>query len=532
MHTKVIRMESQSAGDLRRGTPVAPRAAHATRPFAGRVGGRAALIGAALLLAPMLLPAQSMAAYARAAGQHGRAVQTPPLAAGGVVSLRWGGGILGLSLTARGLAPDTFTQGFLVPGTCSDPGGVAAFRTQAERTDAHGAITDARTKIGAQASGIRLPKAFEVVQNGRVVLCGDTAEDAGDARVAGLVRSASITVTLTTASGPAPGQVPSADPARTGHDPVTLTGKQTLNDTSIDGPALSSVFFTHLGTATALAWTDPAQHLNVASVSSDLAVTNKLTLPETSPFRPDVALSAPESPVTVAWTGTDPNRSLNVLYDVYGDSPKKLTLQHESSFAAPALLARLSAPAQGTSSLFLGWTGTDPNHSLNLLPIAVTAAGLEPGQKTTLSRFSSDAGPHLAWHEPNAAVPTVVLDWTSRARQLMVATSSDGVHFAPESGVGLPETSDFAPGTVNITFFPTTPGPGDWIGWTGTDPAHHLNLQSTTDFPTFPDPAGTKTVLEDTAFGGPALAFNFDGQIAWTGTDPAHHLNIAKYATS
>jgi hypothetical protein len=127
----------------------------------------------------------------------------------------------------------------------------------------------------------------------------------------------------------------------------------------------------------------------------------------------------------------------------------------------------------------------------------------------------------------------VVLNWTTRALQLKLATSTDGVHFAPDSGVGLPETSAFAPQTVNITFFPDNgrpPGPADWIGWTGTDPAHHLNLQSTTTFPTFTNPAGTKTTLGETAFGGPALAFNFEGQIAWTGTDPAHHLNIATFA--
>lgn len=179
--------------------------------------------------------------------------------------------------------------------------------------------------------------------------------------------------------------------------------------------------------------------------------------------------------------------------------------------------------------MFLAWTGTDPNHLLNILPIAVTASGLVPGQKTTLSQLSSNAGPHLAFREPNTQTPTVVLNWTTPALQLRVATSSDGVHFSPDLGVGLPETSDFAPDTVNITFFPAAPGPADWIGWTGTDPGHHLNLQSTTEFPDFTNPAGTKTTLGDTALGGPALAFNFEGQIAWTGTDPAHHVNIAKF---
>jgi hypothetical protein len=57
-------------------------------------------------------------------------------------------------------------------------------------------------------------------------------------------------------------------------------------------------------------------------------------LPETSPFRPDVGLSAPNSPVTVAWTGTD------------------------------------------------------THHSLNIVPTTVAASGLEAGQKTTLPHFS------------------------------------------------------------------------------------------------------------------------------------------------
>ena len=84
----------------------------------------------------------------------------------------------------------------------------------------------------------------------------------------------------------------------------------------------------------------------------------------------------------------------------------------------------------------------------------------------------------------------------------------------------LPETTAFAPGAL----FGAS---GDWIGWTGTDTAHHLYLEETSSYPSFPNP---KTVLPELALGGPALAFNNGNQIAWTGTDAQHHLNVAKFA--
>ena len=57
------------------------------------------------------------------------------------------------------------------------------------------------------------------------------------------------------------------------------------------------------------------------------------------------------------------------------------------------------------------------------------------------------------------------------------------------------------------------------ISWTGTDPAHHLNLEAIA--------TGNNITLPETSIAGPGLA-NFGGylDIAWTGTDPAHHLNV------
>jgi hypothetical protein len=289
-----------------------------------------------------------------------------------------------------------------------------------------------------------------------------------------------------------------------------LLTKITLPDTSIDGPALSSIYVPNGTSESVLAWTgtDAGHHLNVETSGDGLHFSGKRILPETSPYRPDVALAAPAGAVALAWTGTDANHSLNVLYDVYGQQ-RKLTLQNESSISAPALLIG--------PGFYLAWTGTDANHSLNLMPIEVTSSGLTPGKKSILSQFSSNAGPHLA----RVGATTFALAWTSRASKLFLATGTDVPTLSVAS---LPEFSAFAPQTESLG---RVQGSGkQWIGWTGTDAAHHLNLQWN-----FTDPA-TKTTLSELALGGPALAFHAQEQLAWTGTDSAHHLNIATFTAS
>ncbi len=294
---------------------------------------------------------------------------------------------------------------------------------------------------------------------------------------------------------------------------VSFASKVTLPETSIDGPTLSSV-----GSDSVLAWTgtDAEHHLNVETSSAGLPFGNKRTLDETSLFRPAVALAAQDGAVAVAWTGTDSNHSLNVLYDVYGSS-KKLTLWDENSFTAPALLIG--------PGMYLAWTGTDSNHSLNLLALSVTASGLIAGAKTTLFADSSDAGPYLA----RGSATVIDLAWTSRSLQLRVASATNPAGLEP--GTALAEISASAPDVSVLGAFLGV-GNQQWIGWTGTDEAHHLNLTWTTAFPTFPSPPAGKTILSDTALGGPALAYNGANQIAWTGTDSAHHVNIATFANA
>jgi hypothetical protein len=291
---------------------------------------------------------------------------------------------------------------------------------------------------------------------------------------------------------------------------VTVNNKVTLPDTSIDGPALDSV-----SSKTVLAWTgtDPAHHLNVEMSNDGLRYGNKRILNETSPFRPDVTATAVQAGIVVvlAWTGSDPNHSLNVLFDVYGSSPKKLTLRDENSFTAPAILF---GPC-----LCMAWTGTDANHSLNILSLSVTPSAIVPGTKTILTKDSSDAGPHLR----RGSATVMDLLWSTRGTlQLRVAAATHADGLEPGNTVD-GETSAAAPdGFFLGPLFGL--GSQEWIGWTGTDPAHHLNL-----FPIAGNPAPTTTILADTAIGGPALSFNTaldENLLAWTGTDVDHHLNV------
>jgi hypothetical protein len=316
---------------------------------------------------------------------------------------------------------------------------------------------------------------------------------------------------LLTVTAAAPGRALArpAHPARPSRPAaVTESAKVTLPETSIAGPGFN-------GGQIAWAGTDAAHHLNVRVGSGGLAFPTKITLPETSPFAPAITVLPSEGNVVqfaLAWTGIDVAHHLNVefLSSSSGSTTVagKMTLP-ESSIGAPALIF------DGVQ--WLAWTGTDANHSLNMLQLA----GPQHGQKTVLQQFSSDAGPSLNVFGNDE----LVLGWSVRGtQQLNVATSTDGVQFSSPLGSGLPQTSATAPQVVQPGEHSSSNG---CIAWTGTDAAHHLNVQCTTSFPKFPDPADSKTVLPERALGAPG--FTGDA-IAWTGTDAAHHLNVAQLA--
>jgi hypothetical protein len=296
---------------------------------------------------------------------------------------------------------------------------------------------------------------------------------------------------------------------------VTESAKVTLPETSIDGPGFSE------GVDIAWTGTDAAHHLNLSSGTDGLHFPNKTILSETSPAGPAVVNFLTEQPPDIAWIGTDAAHHLNVEF---GPNGTKLILP-ETSFARPAISF---VAVSGAIKMLVAWTGTDANHSLNVLPITLPSLGGGPivGKKTVLSQFSSDAGPSLVGSVTGAS--EFVLGWSVRGTErLNLAESSDGVHFSSALGNGLPETSAEAPQFLQDS----SSSSSGCVVWTGTDAANHLNVQCTTQFPQFPNPAQTKTELSETALGAPGVspfATSSPGEIAWTGTDAAHHLNVAQ----
>jgi hypothetical protein len=287
---------------------------------------------------------------------------------------------------------------------------------------------------------------------------------------------------------------------------VTEGTKVILPETSIAGPgfALSEIAWTG---------TDPAHHVNIRVGTDGLNFPEKTTLPATSPVGPALVTQPGEAPLTPVLAWTDNNHLLHIQFGLAGAITADL---HETSFAAPAVALGTVGDVVET---LVAWTGTDANHSLNVLPITRAGTGVPTlGRKTELRQFSSDAGPSLVG---NFQASEFVLGWSVRGTEkLNLATSTDGTSFTSALGAGLPQTSVSPPAFVQLHG-----SASGCIAWTGTDVASHLNVQCTTQFPQFPDPAETKTKLSETALGGPGF---FDTEIAWTGMDATHHLNVAQ----
>ncbi len=303
-----------------------------------------------------------------------------------------------------------------------------------------------------------------------------------------------------------------AAPAITG--PFNLITKSVLSDTSIDGPALAGL--TTGRTRAAIAWTgtDQERRLNVMISETGSGFYSKRTLSETARYGPAITM-IPDDKVAIAWVGTDSARTLNVLYNVYG-APRKLILWGETSSMAPALTYE-------NGQLYLAWTGDDAGRRPNVLAITIGATGLSVGAKTTLWQFSSGAAPSLS---PGLNHAGLILSWSQAGTGVIsFATSPDGKTW-PATASTLPETTASAP---HMASFVASDMPQTYLAWTGTNAAHSLNLRYTTSYPSWPA-TGAKSILDDTALGGPQIAYIGGPQallLAWTGTDEAHHLNIA-----
>lgn len=338
--------------------------------------------------------------------------------------------------------------------------------------------------------------------------------------IGGLAILAALMLNTLASTGPARVGAQSKDPTATA--PAREITKATLADTSIAAPAFWST--TSGPVRSVLAWTgtDTEHRLNVMTSATGTTYSHKVTLPETSNAAPAV-VRTPNGAVAVAWVGTDGRRTLNVLYDVYGARPQKLTLWGEASAVSPAL-------AVFNGNLLLAWTGLDAGHRPNLLPILMGST-LRAGAKTTLWQYSAASAPGLSV-DPNDQ--HLILSWaaTVPANRISFARSQDGVQWSMPPASPLAETTFAGPGMIGIA---ASAMPSHYLTWAGTDPARSVNVQYSESFPGWPNPVTTKAILPESAFEAPALGFIGGSNlmmIAWTGVDTAHHLNVAVLAAT
>lgn len=308
--------------------------------------------------------------------------------------------------------------------------------------------------------------------------------------------------------------------------------KVVLPETSFDGPALWTQRgpSAPVGALTVLAWTGTDGRLNFMYTNDGVSFFGKATLSETSFVRPAVVRGTGEgasvAPVALAWTGTDAGHHLNVLYSVPGATPMKLTLWQDTSFTSPAL-EWLNG---NTNTLLLAWAGTDAGHALNILPVSITSHGLVAGTKTTLWTYHSLGQPALIVDRSMTSETRFFLSWSDLAsHRIAWATSPNGTTWSRQPT--FVETSGAGPSMMGL-IEQLAHIPPYWLGWTGTDAAHHVNVLYALDLSQWTTNS-TKATLPETAVGGTVVGFVLsppDQQmlVAWTGTDAAHHLNVAR----
>lgn len=310
----------------------------------------------------------------------------------------------------------------------------------------------------------------------------------------------------------------------------TEGSKVILDELSIDGPAIAVTY----SPQTIIAWTgtDPNHLLNIMTSSDGLHYSNKHILPENSLWRPAVAYidsgrGAPYGTIVLAWTGTDPNHTLNVEFISTPDFnvTRKITFWGENSFTAPAL-ATINGDIR--SDIYLSWAGTDPGHTVNVMHLSTDS---DQTDKTILWGWNSLSRPNLSTDPSVSASNALILSWTGTNHRIYFATSTDKIHWNMPNTSPLSIQTDWAPSMIGIA---TTSQPGlHWLAWAGngTSPTGNINLQYTQHYPTWSD-ANATTSLDESAISSLALAVYGDGPthdvlIAWTGTDNYHHLNVA-----
>jgi hypothetical protein len=299
--------------------------------------------------------------------------------------------------------------------------------------------------------------------------------------------------------------------------------KVVLADTSIDGPAIMATY----APATVLAWTgtDSAHRINLMTSSDGLHYGNKITLNETSLWRPAIAFidsgrGAPYGTIVLAWTGTDANHTLNIefLKTPGYTFVQKIILKGETSFTAPAIT---TINGDINSDIYLAWAGTDNAHTLNVIHRTTNPV---TQSKKTLWGWSSVSRPNI-YTDLSSTTKPLLMSWTGVNHHIYFANSANGVTWSEPSASPLSAQTAWAPSMVG---FNSTTAPTHWVAWTGNADAtsHSIHVMYTQHYPNWSD-TGAQAAIGEYAISSPELAFSGHVLLAWTGVDPLHELNVA-----
>lgn len=202
---------------------------------------------------------------------------------------------------------------------------------------------------------------------------------------------------------------------------------------------------------------------------------------------------------------------------------------------AKVILNETSSDGPAIASAYPGdiiaWAGTDSAHTLNIIHRTTHP---QTQDKKILWGWSSISRPNLSYDLANDSKSGQILSWTGLNNRLYFAYSakdtSDRTFWTMASASPLSLKSAWAPSMIGFT---TSTQPSHWLAWTGSGvtSTHALNVRYTQRYPSWGD-ANSQATLNETAISGPALAIrSTSGEpqavIGWTGTDPDHHLNVA-----
>ncbi len=277
----------------------------------------------------------------------------------------------------------------------------------------------------------------------------------------------------------------------------------------------------------------------MASFSDYLAVYG--LLPYQKEVLQETAIGGPalmnmnDTNLSLAWTGTDPQHHLNVALSKDG-----LTFDRHATLSATSIDGPGFAFGNGLS--FLAWTGTNPQHHLN---VARSNDGLTFDRQITLGE-SSPFGPALAFGNGRLYLAWASTDTNHSLSDTSVSAPAlsfiNGILYLLWCGrdnnhsLNIMESKDGMTFTNKVTLNDSSDvhpamvamikQSGLLLAWTGRDSKHHLNLRFGGDIHSLSNKLTYMYGEESTA--GPALAtFNEKIYVGWTATDSAHHINIA-----